>query len=78
MQILTANSNMTSYLNDNYTANTTTTTTTASMQQNDENKENEEVQPKIEHKKKAGWDCPVIEYIEQDVFDQLNRHQRGS
>merc|ERR1711935_477161 len=78
MQILTANSNMTSYLNHNYTANTTTTTTTASMQQNDENKENEDVQPKIEQKKKAGWDCPVVEYIEQSVFDQLNRHQRGS
>merc|ERR1711892_1164596 len=72
MQILTANSNMTSYLNHNYTTNT------ATKQQNDENKENEEVRPKIEQKKKAGWDCPVVEYIEQSVFDQLNRHQRGS
>ena len=77
IQILTANANMTSYLNQNYTS-TTNTEDTSIKQENDENKENEVIKPKIDQKKKTGWECPLIEYVDQGAFDQLNRHQRGS
>ena len=66
--------NMVGYINANYRQTL--------MVDND--KENAEPspppQPKPQKVKKEpnSWDCPKIEYISQESFDQLNRHQRGS
>ena len=74
IEILTANMNMVRYINTNY----------RQTLMDDNDKENAEPspppQPKPQKAKKEAnsWDCPKIEYIPQESYDQLNRHQRGS
>ena len=74
IEILTANMNMVGYINANYRQ----TLMVDNDKENAEPSPPPQSEPQKVKKEPNSWDCPKIDYILQESFDQLNRHQRGS